>query len=386
MSRMRICFLIDEMESIAAGGTERQILQMAELMLAEGADVQLCVLRNTEWLAAMQLPFPVKYLKLHSFFSLGGLAEAWRLRRWLKQERFDLLQTFFVDSNIAGPILGKSAGVHVVLGSRRNLNHWTSRATRLLQRFSNLFVTRLVANCQAVKLTIAQEERFPAEKIDVVYNGLDVDSFRPNVPLRMETRKRLGISDDEVLVGNVSTLRPIKGTELFLECAGLISRSSPQARFLLVGGGPLQRQLEQRKSELQLGDRFIFAGSQDDVKPYLHAMDLGVLCSESEGFSNSILEYMAAGLACVVTDAGGNREAVADAGEVVPANDPARLAEAVRRVAADATLRRRYSEAALRRVQNFGLKTTQKRLGEYYRGLLHREKSLAAASTDKNPG
>jgi len=84
----------------------------------------------------------------------------------------------------------------------------------------------------------------------------------------------------------------------------------PHTRFLIVGDGPERENLQKMILDYCLEHVFILAGRQDNVYPFLSSMDIAILCSKSEGFSNSIIEYMAAGLPCVVSDVGGNSEAV----------------------------------------------------------------------------
>lgn len=367
---MRILYLIDEMEAITAGGTERQVLQMIGLMKASGAEVQLATLRGTAWLTREEAGCPFTRFSLGSLWSPSGMRELMRLRRWMRQQRFDVVQTFFVEANIIGPIIARSAGVPVILGSRRNLNYWMGAGARWLQRFSNRYATRLVANCEAVRQHIITSERFAPERVVVVYNGLDVSAFDPARTQRTRIREKIGIPQDAVVVGMVAALRPVKGTELFVRAASKVPPGN--VYFVLVGDGPLRPQLETDATASGLGERFKFLGAKKDIPLYLQSLDLAVLCSESEGFSNSILEYLAAGLPVVATDVGGNREAVGDAGILVSSGDTQGVAEAMTRLATDSALRSRLATAALTQAQRFSLVTAQKALGELYSRLLEK--------------
>lgn len=365
---LRILFLIDEMKALTDGGTERQVLQMVRLLRRQGSDVQLCLLRGTGWLTPELAGCPVHFANVRSLLHPLGLKSLWRLRSWLRAQQFDVVQSFFVDANIIGPILARLAGVPVILGSRRNLNYWMTARHRVLQRLSNAVVTRLVANCQAVRVVTAKTESISSEKIDVIYNGVDVQHFIPNAELRLQARARLNCADDDVVVGMVAVLRPVKGCEAFVDAALRIVPAIPNARFVLAGDGPLRQALQDRGRPV--GERLTFTGSVEDVRSVLAAFDVAVLCSESEGFSNSILEYMAMGLPAVVTDVGGNAEAIADAGVVVPPGDREALAgaisELIRRPADRADLARRARQRAL----EFSLDALAPRLQGYYLNLM----------------
>jgi glycosyltransferase involved in cell wall biosynthesis len=366
---LRILYIIDEMEAITAGGTERQILQMIEMVRNEGAEPTLCLLRGTEWVDAEMRDIPIVRFDLRSATSLRGIREMWRIYRWMRAQRFDIVHSFFVEANILAPILGWWAGVPVRIGSRRNLNHWMTLPYRLLQSFSNLLVTRLAANCDAVRKKVEETEFFSRGKIDVTYNGLDTERFRPDPEARKRQRAALGVAPDEILIGNTSTLRAPKGVDDFLRAAASVVKTLP-ARILLVGDGPLRAELERLAAELHIAERTIFAGAQTDVRPWLAATDIAVMSSHAEGFSNSILEYMACGLPCVVSDVGGNAEAVSDCGIVMPPGDVPTLGAAILELAQSQELRERLGACARNRALLFSLPSTQTALIDYYRKLV----------------
>jgi glycosyltransferase involved in cell wall biosynthesis len=211
-------------------------------------------------------------------------------------------------------------------------------------------------------------EKFPVDRIDVIYNSIDAGQFRPDPEIRMRVRNELQIADDHVVIGNVSTLRPVKGVQHFVAAAALVRKRAPAARFLVIGDGPQRPAIERQIADLQLGSVFRLLGSQEAIAPYLQAMDIAVLSSESEGFSNSILEYMAAGLPSVVTDVGGNREALGDAaGAVVPPGDTKGLAEAILKMLDDPNQRRELTEKSLSRIEGvFSLESARGKLAVHY--------------------
>jgi glycosyltransferase involved in cell wall biosynthesis len=372
MERIRILYLIDEMHALSAGGTERQVLQMIQLSAQAGLEPTLCVLRGTHWLTEAQAGCRIRHGNLGRILSPGGLTELFRLLSWMRRERFHVVQTFFIDGNVIGPILARLARVPVVLGSRRNLNYWMSSRFQKVQRLANLFVTELVANCQAVKGVVVATEKISANKVRVLYNGIDTSTFDADPVGRAQARNRLQLGDDDVLVGTVANFTPVKGIEEFVRAAALVVEKSPHAHFLLIGDGPMRSQLEAMIGELGLHRRFHILGSQDNVVPYLNALDVAVLPSRAEGFSNSLLEYMAVGLACVATDVGGAREALGEAaGILVAPGDPAALAHAILELVQDGARRSALAAAGYRRVRTlFSLDQTRTRLLGYYLRLL----------------
>jgi len=345
---MKVLFVIDGMEAITAGGSERQLLELMRFVQQAGSTTELCVFRETEWLTEGVAHCLVHNLQIMRLGSLTAISTLFSLGRWIRRAGFDVVITMFWESNLVIPPVARLAGVPLIIGCRRNLNYWMSDRVAFLQSLSNRFATRLLANCEAVKRNVADRERTPATKIDVIYNGIDVESFRPDQARRRKIRAELRVADDEVLIGNSSTFRPIKGVDLFVEACATVAREHAKSRFLLVGDGPERSSLAQRIASHGLDGRFLLVGAQAEVAPYLSAMDIAVLSSRSEGFSNSILEYMAAGLACVATDVGGNREALSDTGLIVPVAVDA-LARSIGDLTADDLWRSRLGEAARRR-------------------------------------
>ena len=372
----RILFLIDEIGGIAEGGTERQVLQLIELAHRLGYEPRLAVLRGTEWLTEEQAGCPIYFAGVRSLLRPSGWRACRRLVRWMRRERIALVQTFFVECNIFGPWLARLAGVRVVIGSRRNLKPWHDRPTwmepalRMVQQLANMQVDCVAANSLVVAELMFKTERVPQQKLHVVYNGIDLAKFSQLDQLRTQARQMLGVGDDEILVGNISCMREVKGIPQFVEAARLALEKEPRMRFVAVGDGEQYALVQERVREYGLEDRIHLAGLQTDVLPYLAAMDIGVLSSLAEGFSNSLLEYMASGLPSVATDVGGNREALRDTGFLVPPNDPAALAEGILRLRTPA-VRQQMGLAARQRAERFSLARAEKRMAEIYGELLH---------------
>jgi glycosyltransferase involved in cell wall biosynthesis len=377
----RILFLIDEIGGIAEGGTERQVLQLIELASRVGYEPRLAVLRGTEWLKDEQAGCPVFCAGVNSLLHPSGWRACWKLVRWMRRERIALVQTFFVESNLFGPWLGRLAGVPVVIGSRRNLNQWHSRSAwralgiLTLQWLANISADCVIANSLVVAEATVKTEGLQQRKLHVAYNGIDLAKFSRLHELRNQARQMLGVAEDEILVGNISCFREVKGIPQFVDAARIVLEKEPRMRFLAVGDGDQYAQVVERIRTYGLEDRIHLAGQQIDVLPYLAAMDIGVLSSLAEGFSNSLLEYMASGLAAVATDVGGNREALDGTGILVPPDDPAALAEAILRLRPLA-LRQQLGHAARKRVERFSMARAERRMKEIYAELLQAKGAL----------
>jgi glycosyltransferase involved in cell wall biosynthesis len=189
-------------------------------------------------------------------------------------------------------------------------------------------------------------------------NGVDLGAFIPaGDDERRALRARLALPEDRVLCAFVGRLTPQKDPGILLD-AWSLGRLS-QARLVLVGDGPLRRDLEARVAGGPLAGQVVFAGATADVSPYLRAADLLALPSRAEGMSNALLEAMACGLPVVATDVPGNREILEGeraAGMLVPAGDPVPLSEVLHALVMSSTLRREIGGAARQRtLERFGI-------------------------------
>jgi len=367
------------MHSISDGGTERQLLQMIDICNRAGMLPELWILRDTRWLTPEIAGCPVKRFDIEKLVSWRGVRSLVQLTQWLRAQQFDILQSIFYEANLIAPVLGRLARVPIILGTRRNLNHPRKgnpiRLDLMAQAAMNLLVDNVIANSHAVLEKIVESEFISRRRICVVYNGIDLEEMRPSPELREPMRKALGLDDDHILVGNVSGLRSIKGVKLFVDAAARAYQRDRRLRFVLVGDGELKSELEQVIQHCGLAGIVHLAGAADDVRPYLAAFDIAVLCSYAEGFSNSLLEYMACGIPSIATDVGGNREALAECGLLVR-TDAEELANAIQAMCAP-QVRQRFAEAALERVKSFDVSFAHERMIKiyaHYLGTVRRKK------------
>jgi succinoglycan biosynthesis protein ExoA len=348
--RIKVMFIIDSLPNRKAG-TEKVLSSLIENLNREVFEPILCCLhgsRNLRFQDTRSLN-----LGMQSFASFKALKELFYLAGFLKRREVDLLVTFFKNANYFGTLAAKLSGRTRVVSCRRNLGYWQSWRDLLLLRTINRWTEFVIANSIAVKEAVMMKEEVQAERIGVIYNGIDLQEFSNKLIPREEAKKRHGVTPQTPIVGTVSNLRPVKQLHIFLESALIISRRFPETKFFLVGEGPQRRELESLVGHLGLTDSVVFAGGTGEVAPYLSAFDVGVLSSSSEGFSNSILEYMLAGLPVVATSVGGNPEIIADGknGYLVPPGNPRSLADKIILLLGEKELRTTLGQEALSTVR-----------------------------------
>ena len=220
--------------------------------------------------------------------------------------------------------------------SRRSLNDYQKEhpVYAAIERWLHPRMDLICGNSRAVVAQLA-DEGVPSDRERLIYNGIEFSpDFAPGH--RDETRAALGVPADALVLSIVANLIPYKGHADLIEALALTAADLPTPWRLLclgrddgIGDG-----LRQRATAAGIGNNILWLGSRRDVPQILAASDIGLLVSHQEGFSNAVLEGMSAGLPMVVTDVGGNAEAVVDGdtGYVVPARDPQALGAAIRRM------------------------------------------------------
>lgn len=321
-----------------------------------------------------ELGIPVTDLAMTSPWRVTAF---WRLYRLLRRERPYLLHTWLFHANIPGRMIGRLAGVPIIITGRRGMRIGGPRR-ELITRFTAALDDRVVAVCQMVRQAEIRQAGGKPEKIITIYNGVDPEKYKNSA--REDVRQRWGIEADAALLGAVGRLHPVKGLADLLQAVAGLRSAYPHVRLLLVGDGPLRAELERQAAALDISETVIFTGAQKDVPAILSALDVLVLPSLAEGLSNVLLEAMAAGLPVVATAVGGTPELVIDGetGRLVPPQDAASLAQAIQQLLANPAQARQMGQAGRQRVQaHFTIRQMVRQTEQLYETLLQ-EKGLIA--------
>jgi glycosyltransferase involved in cell wall biosynthesis len=331
---LRILQLIDSFDQ---GGTERQALELTRLLHHSGRhEVFLASLKAEGVLRASIADLKlgeVPIYPLTSFYNLNAMKQLRRFVHHLRESRIDLLHTHDFYTNIFGMTAGMLAGVKVRIASRRETNGMRSSGQQRVQRLAYSFAHQVVANSASVKQKLIAEG-MKAERITVVHNGLNLERVAaPKNVSREETLRTLGVTDPaRRFVTIVANMRhDVKDYPMFLRAARRVNAAVPDVSFLLAGEGELQESLKQLARQLEIEASTVFLGRSENVAELLSVSDVCVLSSKAEGFSNSILEYMAAGRPVVATDVGGAKEAIVEneTGYTVPSGNDELMAERI---------------------------------------------------------
>jgi len=273
----------------------------------------------------------------------------------LRRNRARFVHAYLPAANVLGPVAARLAGVPRVIVSKRSGTFYQEAfpLLRHLERIGSLLADVVMVNSDAVHREVERTERNREGKFRRIYNGVGpIPPWSPEEIASFRTRE--GLPPRAPVAVCVSNFFDYKGHDDLVEALARIAGEFPDATCVLIGrdAGSLEA-TRALAGDLGVLPRLRFAGLRNDVPDFLRAADLFVHPSHQEGFSNAILEAMAAGLPVVACDVGGNPEAVVDGetGRLVPPRCPGRLAEAMSELLGDEGKRRAMGEAGRRRAE-----------------------------------
>lgn len=288
----------------------------------------------------------------------------WRLARAFKTLRLDIVHTRNAEAFFYGALAARLAGVPVVHSEHgRTFPEKWHRA--LLQRWLLRGSACAFAVSRQLADQMVREIGVPPGSFKVIYNGVDSAKFA------RATHHGRRVPRDEILIGSVGRLAAVKNYHLLLQAVARLPQDLPW-RLVLVGDGPERENLQATIGQLRIGARVSLLGHRDDVAELLGELDIFVLPSVSEGMSNTLLEAMAAGVAVIASDVGGNREIIEAerSGVLFAPGDALAAARAIQRLAGDAQLRGRLASAgAQQAATTFSLRTMLSAYEELYRSV-----------------
>ena len=378
-------------ESLGAGGAERLLytnLKNIDSSLFRSSVVTIFSEPN-HWVEPIRkLGVTVESLDCDGLRDLAaGIA---RLRRWLSRNQPDLIHTHLWAANIIGRTAGRLSGIPVI-SSIHNPDHeneaWSDgsevsltkrRAVRSLDRWTSRFACqRMIAVSQYVKQSAHRHLRFPLDRIELLYNPIDIDAFGSCAEKdRAEIFRELDLPDDALLLLNIGRVSPQKGLLYAIQALPRVLEKFPSA--FLVSAGPTDDRkwlahLESEAKTLGVADRVRILGPRRDVPQLLMSCDLFIFPSLYEGLGIALIEAMAAGCACVATRTGPIPEIIEHGrnGLLVNPADPISLGDAICGLLSKPHERAAMGRAAQQTaLEKFQPKTAAERLATIYQSTL----------------
>lgn len=377
--------LVHLIGSMRVGGAEGQLVEIIKRLPRERFEQSLVLLHGEgaligrargEVREVVDVGSARRYGRLDPRRWLAPLGMLWRTWRYLRSRRPDILHAQLSYANMVGVLAGRLAGVPVILASQRQLSNY-KQAQPVLRWVENAILRRATAmlvNSEAVRRDLVQRDGIAAEKIHRIYNGVVLGRFEPVSPEeRGRVRRELGLAEGDLVLIVVANLHPYKGHDDLLRAMARLRGRFPNLRAILPGRDQgMGAKLMELARELGVEEAVHFLGERHDVPALLAAADIAVHPSREEGFSNSILEAMAAGRPLVATRVGGNVEQVGEGenGLLVAPQAPEELAAALEKLLGECELRRRMGEASRARIEReFSMERTVRDTQELYETL-----------------
>lgn len=345
-----ITYLLDTYET-SRGGTESQLLQLVTRIYRTRYVPSVVVLRSSHWVETHSMGCHLTVLGVCKLARLATLRKLLCLGWNLRREGCRIVHCYFNDVSLVAPIILSLCGLRVIV-SRRDMGIWYTPFKLCLLRLNARFVDCYVANSQAVKKVVQQCEWVPGERIRVIYNGY---CSKPSEEANSnKLSQQLGLERAGPIIGVVANVRKVKRIDTLVRAFGLICRQYSNLSVMIVGDVHHDQAREEMENlgrliaDLGLDHRVEFIGAVADPRPYIQMFSVAVLCSESEGLSNSLIEYMQAGRPIVCTDVGGNSELIreGDNGFLIRVDDWKALADRISLIVSDCALARRIGSRA----------------------------------------
>ena len=327
-------------DSFAVGGTELNAVRTAEALDKNEFKLSIYHFQQSGPLRPRYeaLAVEMHHLPIPNLYSCATAAQGLRFGSLLRKWDADIVHSHDLYTNIFATTWARLSSKAKIIASRR----WWFDAPRpglsAVNRWSYKLADRVLANSAGVARLLSTVERVPDRKIVEIPNFLTDRAFAlEDDAARLRKRAVWGLPNSAFVVGIVARLVSVKNHRVLLRAAALLDRD---IHFVLIGDGPLREELQKQSRELGIADRIHFAGeiiSQHNLHQYF---DVSVLCSNSEGFPNSIIEALAAARPVVATDVGGVTDVIVNrkTGLLVAPDDPALIATAIQLLRSDSSL------------------------------------------------
>ncbi len=337
---------------LPVGGAETLLVNLIRRLDREFFEPELCCLKGLGPLGeVLANEIPVHSGLLRHKYDLRVFP---RLVSLLRKRKIDAVVTVGAgDRMFWGRLAAYTARVPVVLTALHSTG-WPDCINRL-NRMLTPITDGFIAVADEHGRYLEEQEGFPAKKIFVVPNGIDVHRFAPQVP-SVTLREEIGIPPSAPVAGIVAALRPEKNHHLFLRVARRVQQTVPDAHFIVVGDGPLREELERQAEKLELQSSVHWLGTRSDIPDLLALMDTVVLTSQMEANPVSILEALSMEKPFVAPDVGSIGEMIINGktGVLTPPGDEQQLAAGISQLLRDPQLAQRMGQAGRARVLQRG--------------------------------
>lgn len=311
---------------------------------------------------------PVLDLPLRSLVSLETLRLGRAMQRYVKKHRIQVVHAYDASGVFVLPV-ARLCGVPVTIGSQLSYREILDKRTQRLLRMSDSVPDAILVNCEAIRRYMISDEHVAAQRLEICFNGVDTSQFFPP-DSRPSTAK---------MIGTVCALRPEKNLPLLQEAFAKVRHMQPALKLVFIGSGAELQNLRDNATRLGILEASVFVPATREVPNWLRSLDIFVLPSYSEAFSNSLLEAMACGCAVVASQVGGSPELTGEQEErglLFESGNVEGLAAQLTRLIGDSHFRKRLGSCAAQYAKDqLSIQIAAERTGAIYERLLLRKRA-----------
>lgn len=372
---MKILHLITD---LSIGGAQMMLYKLVTKMNRDKFEIQVISLTDVGPIGERMQDSGILVRALGMKRGVPDPRIVFKLIRWLKKDRPDLVQTWMYHADLIGGLAVRMFGKIPVVWNIRHSNLdqkfnkkttlWTAKACAKL---SNFLPSNIIC-CSHASKEVHSSLGYKDKKMIVIPNGFDLQVFLPNKDARKKVRRLLGLSDETILIGLIARFDPQKDHKTFFQAAGILHKDYPAVHFMLCGDDIAWDNscISAWIDEADIRPVTHLLGRREDMPSLQAALDMAVSSSYGEGSPNIIGEAMACCVPCVVTDVGDSARIIGNTGFVAPPSNPEALADALERIIDLGEERRKLGMLARKRIEdNYSLEKVVSQYEEIYMGL-----------------
>jgi glycosyltransferase involved in cell wall biosynthesis len=367
---IRILHLIT---GIDIGGAETLLLSsLSRLQKEERYDISVCYLKGEGTLKSEFIMKGIKVIDLSNYIFLKKVLKLFFL---LKTEKYSIVHTHLIQATLLGRIISRAAGIPVVIATEHNTSNFQKKyfLIMILYSLTQSLNQKIIAISNAVKKELIKKVKILEEKIEVLYNGIEIQTFT-DYGKDPELLQKFKLQKIFPVIGTVGRLDFRKGQIFLIRAIAKLKGTYPDIKLIIVGGGELENELKEECKRLGITDIVFFLGTQKNIKNFLSILDIFILPSLQEGLSISLIEAMSMGKSVIATNIGGIPEVVSDKvdGLLVEPKNIDMIVEAVKFILNNAEQRDKMRENARIKVEKkFSIENYIYQLDNIYMQLLN---------------
>lgn len=300
MQNLKILHIISK---LPIGGVENQLLLVLKNYNREKFQPFVCSLSDKGEIGKEIEKIGIKVFALNKLKHTFDFSIVKDICNIIKREKIQIVRTHQYHANFYGRIAAKKSKVPCIVASVHNVYTRDKKLhRRIINRFLAKFTDKIIAVSEEVKRDILKYDKIPEDKVQVIYNGVDLNAFNQSFD-KKQIKKKLGINPDDVpVIGTVGRLTEQKGHIYLLQAILKLKNKFPDIKVLIVGDGPLMDALKSYTSSSGLSKNVIFTGFKRDIPALLSIMDIFVFPSLWEGLPNALIEAMASGKTIIASN------------------------------------------------------------------------------------